>query len=93
MYRPPRRADDNRAAGWGTYLRFQRTYLYPHRWSVLLCLFLVSANACSVYLMSFYGKVVVDKILCVRSATAGAPAAPAGGSRSSSPTSRSSRAR
>ncbi len=63
-YRPHRESDDRRGA-FKLILRFAYRYLWPHKWQVLLCVVLVSLNACSVYLQSYYGRIVVDEILMV----------------------------
>ncbi len=63
-YRPSRDAGDPK----GTIrliLRFIYRYVWPHKWPVLLCIVLVSLNTCSVYLQSYYGRIVVDEILMV----------------------------
>jgi ABC-type multidrug transport system fused ATPase/permease subunit len=77
-YRPARERDEPRGAA-QLILSFARRYVWPHRWSVLVCIVLVSLNACSVYLQSYYGRVVVDEILMVgsvgRASTAGVPSA------------------
>lgn len=77
-YRPARERDEPRGAA-QLILSFARRYVWPHRWSVLVCIVLVSLNACSVYLQSYYGRVVVDEILMVgsvgRVSTAGVPSA------------------
>lgn len=49
-------------------LRFIYRYIWPHKWPVFLCIFLVSLNACSVYLQSYYARIVVDEILMVGAA-------------------------
>jgi len=67
-FRPPRRDDAAGAADSSLYVRFARAYLLPHKWPLLACVFMVGVNACSVYLMSFYGRYVVDSILIVRPA-------------------------
>lgn len=63
-YRPSRDAGDPKGA-FGLILRFAYRYVWPHKWPVLLCIILVSLNTCSVYLQSYYGRVVVDEILMV----------------------------
>ena len=69
-FRPPRKRDDDDSADGGALFKwFFRGYVWPHRWLLLLCMFLVGLNASSVYLMSFYGRIVVDNILIVKSAT------------------------
>ncbi len=65
-HRPPRREKEERAGEESHFWRFFRRYVLPHKWVLMLCLFLISVNACSTYLMSFYGRLVVDTILVVR---------------------------
>jgi ABC-type multidrug transport system fused ATPase/permease subunit len=76
-FRPPRRRRDEEAGGFDLLLRFQRRYLWPYRGPIALCALLLSASACTPYLMSYYGRVVVDRILVV-TPPAAAPAAPPG---------------
>ncbi len=66
-YRPAREATERRG-GFHLILRFGQRYLWPHRGAVALCILLVSLNACSVYLQSYYGRVVVDEILVIEAA-------------------------
>jgi ABC-type multidrug transport system fused ATPase/permease subunit len=66
-YRPPPRPQ--RRASLAFHLRFMGGYLMPYRWRLLFAVLMIGANACSVYLMAFYGKVVVDQILMVEAAT------------------------
>jgi ABC-type multidrug transport system fused ATPase/permease subunit len=66
-YRPARDSGEPRGA-LHLVLRFGHRYVWPHRWPVLACIVLVSLNACSVYLQSYYGRIVVDEILVVRPA-------------------------
>ncbi len=40
-------------------------YIWPHKVPLLIYLLITTASACSVYLMSYYGQVVIDKILVV----------------------------
>ncbi len=63
-YRPSRDAGDPKGA-FGLVFRFAYRYVWPHKWPVLLCIILVSLNTCSVYLQSYYARVVVDEILMV----------------------------
>lgn len=63
-YRPARESGEPRGS-LQLIMSFARRYVWPHRWSVLACILLVSLNACSVYLQSYYGRVVVDEILMV----------------------------
>jgi ABC-type multidrug transport system fused ATPase/permease subunit len=75
-FRPPRREKDRRVGSVRLYFRFQREYLWPYRRPIAVCALLLSLNACMPYVMAFYGRVVVDRILVVE--TAAAPAAAAG---------------
>jgi len=63
-YRPSRDAGDPKGSV-ALVFRFAKRYVWPHKWPVLLCILLVSLNTCSVYLQSYYGRVVVDEILMV----------------------------
>lgn len=66
-YRPPRREKEEETVGGESHFwRFFRRYVMPHKWVLLLCMSLISVNACSTYLMSFYGRLVVDTILVVQ---------------------------
>ncbi|MCK5801965.1 MAG: ABC transporter ATP-binding protein [Lentisphaeria bacterium] len=75
-YRPARRIESKDSGGQGLFGRFFWQYVWPNKWSVFSCMFLVSANSCSIYLMSFYGRVVVDTILVVQSAKTSGDATP-----------------
>ncbi|OPZ25714.1 MAG: putative multidrug export ATP-binding/permease protein [Lentisphaerae bacterium ADurb.BinA184] len=74
-YRPPRRVHPQGARA--LIRRFLRDYVSPYRWRVAMVALLVGANACSVYLIAFYGRIVVDTILAVEPAPP-PPAAPEG---------------
>lgn len=65
-HRPPRREKEERVGQESHFWRFFRRYVVPHKWVLILCFFLISINSCSTYLMSFYGRLVVDTILVVR---------------------------
>ena len=67
-YRPPRERKDKQAATFAECLRFLRTYAGPHWLMITLCVMLESASACSVYLMAYYGRVVVDRVLVISAA-------------------------
>jgi ABC-type multidrug transport system fused ATPase/permease subunit len=73
-YRPPRREKEEVAGEESHFWRFFRRYVLPHKWVLLLSLFLICFNANSVYLMSFYGRIMVDTVLAVQ--TAGQEAEP-----------------
>ncbi len=77
-FRPPRRVKSGGPAGTELQWRFFRRYLFPQKWRLALCIVLIGLNACSVYLISFYGRVVVDKILVVRPAGSSPAAADTG---------------
>jgi len=78
-YRPPRKvreeADEKKRKT--LFFRFFRAYLWPFKWSLAFCALLVSVNTCSVYLMAFYGRLVVDTILVVKPAAEAPVAVPA----------------
>ena len=63
-YRPPRPPQERRG-GYRLIFRFARTYVWPHRWPVFLCILLTSLNTCAVYLQSFYVRTAADSILMV----------------------------
>lgn len=69
-YRPPRVVHEQRGAA-RLILRFAARYVWPHRWTVLLCILLMSFNTCAVYLQSFYTRIAVDDILMVGVAETG----------------------
>ncbi|NOY79905.1 MAG: ABC transporter ATP-binding protein [Kiritimatiellaeota bacterium] len=75
-FRPPRKEKEKRAGRFSLLVRFFRTYLLPYKWALTLCAVIVSLNACSVYLMAYYGRIVVDSILVVRPAGEASAAAP-----------------
>jgi ABC-type multidrug transport system fused ATPase/permease subunit len=66
-YRPP--LDQDRwtgGAAWPPVMRFLRHYLKPHRKPVVICILLLSINACSGYMLAYYSRIVVDRILVVQ---------------------------
>ena len=63
-YRPPREHFGDKGEV-SLILEFVRTYVWPHKWSLLLCIVLVTLNACSAYLLGWYTRLVVDDILLV----------------------------
>lgn len=66
-YRPPLEQDRWAGGlGWQPVIRFLRRYLKPHRKPILICIFLLSINACSGYLLAYYSRIVVDRILVVQ---------------------------
>lgn len=65
-HRPPRREKEEVVGEESHFWRFFRRYVLPHKWVFLFSLFLITVNSCSTYLMSFYGRLVVDTILVVR---------------------------
>ena len=64
-YRPPFEERGKARGSLRLYWRFVKEYLLPYRARLTLCIALLSLNACSVYLMAYYGRVVVDRILVV----------------------------
>lgn len=68
-YRPPR---ESYGSG-GTYrliTEFFNAYVKPLRWKMTIYITVATLNACSVYLMAYYSKVVVDDILRISVPTA-----------------------
>jgi ABC-type multidrug transport system fused ATPase/permease subunit len=69
-FRPPRPERQRAGASdWALYWRFIRDYAWPKRWSLLICIAMVAINSTSVYLMSFYSRIVVDNILVIQTAS------------------------
>lgn len=66
-YRPSRDVSDSKRGSASLVLRFVARYVAPHRGKVLFCIVLVSLNSSAVYLQAYYGRIVVDDILRVRS--------------------------
>lgn len=75
-YRTPLKPPAPSVRIWLRSVQFLRRYLRPHSGGIALCLLLVSLEACSVYLMAYYGRVVVDHILVVSVGEGGDVAAP-----------------
>jgi len=67
-FRPPPREETTRVDVMRLYWRFIRTYVWPRKGSVLTCMLITGMSAGSVYLMSFYGRLLVDSILVIRPA-------------------------
>ena len=66
-FRPPFHAEEQKASGnWPLYKRLYQTYIRPQKWPLILAAILIGVNASSNFLMSYYTKVIVDKILIVR---------------------------
>ncbi len=63
-YRPPREEYDT-AGALGLAVEFFRAYLWPFRGKLALYIAVATINSCSVYLMAFYSKIVVDDILMI----------------------------
>ncbi len=76
-YRPPREHFGDKGAA-SLIFDFIRRYVWPYKWSLLLCIVLVTLNACSAYLQGYYTRLVVDDILLVGQPAAEAKAAPHG---------------
>lgn len=67
-FRPPPREETSRVDVMRLYWRFVRAYVWPRKWSVLICMLITSLSAGSVYLMSFYTRLLVDSVLVIRPA-------------------------
>lgn len=75
-YRPPLSPRDREPGTFGLYRRFFNQYLRPFQRVLVLCALWWSLRACLPYVLSWYGRVVVDRILMVTSATAKPATAP-----------------
>lgn len=65
-FRPPRRERESSGTDWPLYKRFIKEYVWPKKISLFICMILVAANSTSVYLMSYYSRLVVDDILEIK---------------------------
>ena len=74
-YRPPREHAGEKGA-FPLILEFVRAYVWPHKWSLFLCILLVTLNTCSAYLLGWYTRLVVDDVLMVGNPAAAESAAP-----------------
>lgn len=63
-YRPPREEHDT-AGAFRLAVEFFRAYLWPLRVKLSIYIAVATINACSVYLMVYYSKIVVDDILMI----------------------------
>ncbi len=70
-FRPVYRPRDRKVGEAALFWRFIRNYLLPYRRIILLCVLLAALDSCgSFYLIAWYTRVVVDKVLVVRPAAA-----------------------
>ncbi len=77
-FRPIYRPRDRKVGEAALFWRFVRNYLLPYRRIILICVLLAALDSCgSFYLIAWYTRVVVDKVLVVRPAEA-PPVAAAG---------------
>ncbi len=65
-YRPPRESRQGADEGGRLYRRFLREYVHPYRWLLGAAALVVAVNSSSVYILSFYNRVVVDHVLEIR---------------------------
>jgi len=65
-YRPPLRNEEGDGTDWPLYRRFIKTYLWPYRWQLLLCLTLITLNVNSTYVVTYLIRNVVDNVLVIR---------------------------
>ncbi len=63
-YRPDIEVQDT-SNGAAFILRFMRKYLFPYKWKLSVYILISTLSAGSVYIMAYYGKVVVDDILVI----------------------------
>lgn len=77
-FRPPYREKETRQKGtWPLLARFLRTYVAPYRWPLILCAGLAAADACgSFFLLAYYSRVIVDKVLVIQPTATPAAQAP-----------------
>jgi ABC-type multidrug transport system fused ATPase/permease subunit len=66
-YRPPLIRPKRGGKDWPLYLRFIRSYAWPFRWSLIICMILVAINSNYVYVISYLSRLVVDNILVIGS--------------------------
>lgn len=64
-FRPPMRQIKDEGTDLPLYWRFVKAYVWPRKWSLLLCIFFIAINSTSTYLMGFYERMVVDDIIAV----------------------------
>lgn len=73
-FRPPYERSDRTVGQVGLLLRFSKRYLLPQRRAILLCIILTTLNMCGAYyLMAYYSRFVVDRILVISTDAAGGP--------------------
>ncbi|MFA6815141.1 MAG: ABC transporter ATP-binding protein [Lentisphaeria bacterium] len=65
-YRPPLHRPKEEIRDCSLYMRFIRTYAWPKRWALLVCMLIVAVNSSSVYLISYFSKMVIDTILVIQ---------------------------
>lgn len=76
-FRPVYRPRDRKVGEVALLWRFIRDYLMPYRRIVQLCVLLATLDSCgSFYLIAWYTRIVVDKVLVVRPAESPPPAVP-----------------
>ena len=66
-FRPASQQQSEYDSDWDLYRRFFVKFLLPQKWVFLLSFIIISVNASSVYVLGFYNRLVVDKILVIRS--------------------------
>ncbi len=70
-YRPPLDRESVRGGGWLPVVRFFVRYLAPFKMVICIGVVLLTLNACSGYLLAYYSRIVVDRILMVQTAETG----------------------
>jgi len=64
-YRPPLQYIGWQGGSWPAVVRFLWGYLRPHRRGILIGILLLSLNGSAGYLLAWYSRIVVDRILVV----------------------------
>ena len=66
-FRQPREEEEHSLRGDRiVWMRFLKQYLRTDRKAILICLLLTALNANAIYLIAYYGRVVVDRVLMVQ---------------------------
>ncbi len=70
-YRAPLEQDRWSGGDWRPIIRYLSRHLAPHRGAIVGGILLLTLSACSGYLLAYYSRIVVDRILVVQAAGPG----------------------